>query len=235
MALTVRVLFCCAMACASCADALGLHDLTEGDEAGSSEAVRASSTDGGANSAAAASVPLDGGREGKAHEVVEAGGIAPANPPGTLQSDAVDAGRDDADLGPSRADAVDARRDDADLGPLRVDAVDAGHDGAGLSPPRADAAGIEDSATKEAEGAAPGCSECGSSGCTAHSNGVGQIFRNCQPIDTYNATQALAACAALTGDSATCAVVSCSGGGPAQRGEANADQAACSTGAAVCD
>jgi Notch-like protein len=54
-----------------------------------------------------------------------------------------------------------------------------------------------------------GC-ECVGTGCcntacqTQHSNGVGQNFYDCQPLNTFDATQALQACAANTGNAALC-------------------------------
>ena len=48
-----------------------------------------------------------------------------------------------------------------------------------------------------------GC--CGGSCETEHDNGFGQNFYDCEPASTYNLDQALAACAAFTGDIAECA------------------------------
>jgi len=55
--------------------------------------------------------------------------------------------------------------------------------------------------------AASGDSADGEAGCAvevAHSNGIGQTYFDCAPLDTFNATQALAACAAYTGDASLC-------------------------------
>jgi hypothetical protein len=66
-----------------------------------------------------------------------------------------------------------------------------------------------------------GC--CGSSCQTAHSNGVGQTFYDCQALGTYNQTQAMAACVAFTHDATQCAVYGCTG---------NAGSLVCTPGAA---
>ena len=73
------------------------------------------------------------------------------------------------------------------------------------------------------ECATPAC--CGQKCQTTHSDGLGQTFYDCAPLATYNATQALEACAAYTGNMAECASGYKCG---------NA-YAACSAGAAVCD
>ena len=54
-----------------------------------------------------------------------------------------------------------------------------------------------------------GCENCTTKGatCNAHSNGVGQTFYDCNPLGTYNQTQATKACAALTGNASQCAVM----------------------------
>jgi hypothetical protein len=64
---------------------------------------------------------------------------------------------------------------------------------------------------------------CGSSCQTAHSNGVGQTFYDCNPLDTYNQTTATAACAAFTGSAASCTAYACTG---------NAGSVVCSPGGA---
>jgi hypothetical protein len=58
--------------------------------------------------------------------------------------------------------------------------------------------------------ASNGC-ECAGNGCCAgntcqtnHMNGVGQTFDDCQPLDTYDVTQATEACTAFTGDASQC-------------------------------
>jgi hypothetical protein len=72
------------------------------------------------------------------------------------------------------------------------------------------------------ECATPAC--CGSSCQTTHDNGVGRLFYDCQPKNTYDATQATSACAAFTGDASLCHVMPCGGG----------KYAVCSDGAADC-
>ena len=58
------------------------------------------------------------------------------------------------------------------------------------------------------ECATPGC--CAGNSCqTTHSNGVGQSFYDCLPLDTFNQTQALAACTAFTGNQAQCTGAGC--------------------------
>ncbi len=48
-----------------------------------------------------------------------------------------------------------------------------------------------------------GC--CGAGCQTEHNNGAGQNFYDCEPLNTYNLMQAIAACAAYTGDPGQCA------------------------------
>ena len=230
MASAARVLLCCAMACASCADALALHDLSEADDAGTADEARSPRAEGGADADAAPSVPADGSRGAKT--VAETGVAPPVEfSPVTVESDAassaVDAGQDAAAPEPPRAD------DAAGPKPPRPD------DATAPKPPQADAAGIGDAGARDTDGGASVCSACGSSGCTVHSNGVGQTFEDCQPASTYDQTQALEACAAFTGSSAACAVVACAesggpGGGSGTRGSTRSDQAVCNT-AAPCD
>lgn len=50
---------------------------------------------------------------------------------------------------------------------------------------------------------------------TEHSNGLGQTFEDCEPLGTYNAAQATAACARFTGDATRCAQTTCSDGSAA--------------------
>jgi hypothetical protein len=70
-----------------------------------------------------------------------------------------------------------------------------------------------------------GC--CGGGACQqSHANGLGQKWFDCVATGTYNATQALAACAAFTGDASQCHALTCSTG----------DLAVCSDGSsAACD
>ncbi len=221
MAVPARVVLCCAVACAACGDALGLHDLSEAHDAGGATEdaggvpERAPWAESGADSVAAESVPVDGGREAKADEVVETGAAPPADLPVTTESDAA-------------SNAMDGRRDAASPMPPQV------NDAAGPKPPQAGAAGMGDPAARDADSAV--CSACGASVCTTHSNGVGQTFQDCQPSGTYNEMQALEACAAFTGSRATCAVVACAqSGGSGAHGNAGSDQAVCSAGATACD
>jgi hypothetical protein len=79
-----------------------------------------------------------------------------------------------------------------------------------------------------------GCS-CGAAPCTVHSNGVGQTFDDCVPSGTHDEAQALAACSAFTGTSASCTIQSCQSGGGGGPGKTAVGQGACSTGASVCD
>ena len=65
--------------------------------------------------------------------------------------------------------------------------------------------------------AANGC-ECAGTGCcgskcqSAHSNGEGQSFYDCVALGTINQTQAMAACAAFTGDGTQCQALTCTSG-----------------------
>jgi hypothetical protein len=212
-----RVLFgCCVLSCVSCADTLGLHDLSQADDAGSAEGDRTQWIDGGADSGVSERGPVDGGHEAKA----ETGAAPPADRPVTIEGDAA-------------SDGVDDGPDAAGSKPPQF------HDSGSSKLPQADAAGIDDAAPKVTDGAVSVCGACGSPGCTVHSNGVGQTFDDCQPLGTYNETQALAACAAFTGSIATCGVVTCAqsggpGGGAGGQANAMSDQAVCSTGATGC-
>jgi hypothetical protein len=64
--------------------------------------------------------------------------------------------------------------------------------------------------------------------CTTHNNGVGQSYYDCNPLysssNPWTQTAATEACAALTGDSAKCAVFKCNG-----------TSSVCSSGDVVCD
>jgi hypothetical protein len=100
-------------------------------------------------------------------------------------------------------------------------------------PSESDAASALDSAVGPKEAGAEG-GTCGGSRPTVHSNGMGQTFQNCAPSGTYNATQALEACAAFAGENASCTIASCAGPGD-NAGRAAGEQAACSTGGSVCN
>jgi len=202
----IRVLRCIsALACISCADTLGLHDLVEGQDAGGpAESASSSTSDGG-----------------------EALAIEAGDPTGTDLGDALP---DASASGPTSSGSTIAGVGDAaapgekDTGPAtRVPApvVDA-------APPRRDAG----APVQKPDGAAAGCS-CGAAHCTVHSNGLGQNFEDCVPKGTHDETQALAACTAFTGTSASCTIQSCDGGGGP--GKSVPGQGACSTGASVCD
>jgi hypothetical protein len=201
-----RVLRClCALACISCADTLGLHDLVEGQDAGGRPAESASSSDGGEALAIEASGPTGADLE---DALPEASAPAPASSDLTVVGVADAATPSETDTG-TATPAAD---------PVPVVAA---------APPEPDGA----APMQKPDGAAAGCS-CGA--CTVHSNGVGQTFEDCVPNGTYDQTQALAACTAFTGKSASCMIQSCPGGGGGP-GKSTPGQAACSNGASVCD
>jgi hypothetical protein len=61
-----------------------------------------------------------------------------------------------------------------------------------------------------------GGAEAGScdGGLVTHANGLGQMFSDCTPLNTFNQTQAFEACAAFSGDAGACKVdpgISCMG------------------------
>jgi hypothetical protein len=197
----------CAFAGASCADALGLHDLLQGGDGGNREAAESTSWIEGGGDSAAVSVPLEGSDE----SIDEAGRAEDAAVPA---ASALDAAPNDA----AGSDALDGAIHAAGSGTAVVDAAQR----------------IGDAAVRDAGGEDASCSGC--QACTVHSNGVGQRFQDCVRNGTHNAAQARAACAAFTGDSASCTIQSCPEGAVgALLGKAKGDQAACSTGASVCD
>jgi hypothetical protein len=57
-------------------------------------------------------------------------------------------------------------------------------------------------AASDAEGGTGSCD----GGLVAHSNGIGQMFYDCAPLNTWNQTQAFGACTAFTGDAGACLV-----------------------------
>jgi hypothetical protein len=65
-------------------------------------------------------------------------------------------------------------------------------------------------ATTAAEGTA-GCCGDGTQCQTKHDNGIGQTFYDCAAYGTHDATEALAACVAKTGDKNKCLQYSCGG------------------------
>jgi hypothetical protein len=173
-----------ALACISCADALGLHDLVEDsdvrDPAGDSAS---SSSDGGLDAAVLDVVPVDAD-------------LAEARPPGpsmplSIQTDATSIAVSDAESGaPTSVVPTPADASPESSKPGASPALDSG------------------APTPEA---GPGGGACDASGFTVHSNGIGQTFQDCAPRGTYNATQAREACSAFTGKSASCTIESCSG------------------------
>jgi hypothetical protein len=197
-----HVLRCaCALACISCGDALGLHDLSQAQ----SGDPGSQSAPAGSAATAAASVADDGG--------ADEGSVPSANAPTTRQNDLTAI---------AVADAAASSAPGVVPGAPPVDSLDS----AGSAP------GND----------AGGCG-CGSA-CAVHSNGVGQTFEDCVPSGTYDAPQALRACAAFAGGSASCTIQSCSpvGSGPDEGVPGNGGpnktvtgQAACSTGASACD
>lgn len=201
-----RVLRCsCALACISCADTLGLHDLVEGHDAGGGPAENATSSDGGEALAIEAGTPT-GTDLGDA--VPEASTSSPTSSDLTIVGLGDSAAPSETDTGPA-APVTDAMSV-VDAAPLEPDG---------------------DAPMHKPDGAAAGC-RCGAAPCTVHSNGVGQTFEDCVPNGTHDKTQALAACSAFTGTSMSCTIQSCESGGP---GKSAPGQAACSTGASVCD
>jgi hypothetical protein len=204
-----------ALACLSCADALGLHELAEGSDAGDESA---SSSNGHDDAAATSLGPLDA----RPTETKNPGTSAPAS----IQVDAM----------PARI--RDAATSGTPIGMVTPPA-------AGPEEPTADAAfpldapippsGLDGGPPLDAAIATPDGGACGASGPTLHSNGLGQTFQDCAPKGTHNAAQALEACSAFTGESASCAIVSCGGAGDGAVRGAGGGAAACSTGLPVCD
>jgi hypothetical protein len=201
-----RVLRCtCALACISCADTLGLHDLVEGQDAGDRPAASTPSSDGGEAVALEAGAPT-GTDPGDA--------VPEASAPAAISSNLTTVG------------VVDAGAP-TETGPGPVVPVTIATPAVDGAPPEPDTGPT----APEPDGPAPGCS-CGAAPCTVHSNGVGQTFEDCVPSGTHDQTQALAACTAFAGTS--CTIQSCQGGGGGP-GKSPPGQGACSTGAAVCD
>jgi hypothetical protein len=198
---------CCvsALACISCADALGLHDLVEEpdvrDPAGDSASL---SIDGGLDAAVVNFVPVDAD-------------LAEASPPEqsmplSIQTDAMSIAVGDAAESGAPASVVPTP-------------ADAGRESSAPS-----ASPVLDSGARTPEAGLEG-GACGASGFTVHSNGIGQTFQDCAPSGTYDATQALEACTAFTGKSASCTIESCIG----LLEKATDEQAACSKGASTCE
>lgn len=198
-----RVLRCiCALACVSCADTLGLHDLVEGQDARGGPAESPSSSDGGEASLEASSSTGTDLRDA----------LPDASASGPTSSNSTIVGVGDA--------SATSRTETGPATPVPV--VDA-------APPEPDGG----APVQEPDGAAAGCS-CGAAPCTVHSNGTGQTFEDCVPNGTHDETQAVAACTAFTGTSASCTIEPCQGGAGGA-GKAAPGQGACSTGASICD
>jgi hypothetical protein len=201
----IRVLRCIsALACISCADTLGLHDLVEGQDTGGgpAESASASASDGG-------------------EALTIEAGAATGTDLGDALSEASASGPPSSEL--TIVGVGDAAPSKTDTGPATPVTV------VGAAPPAHDGGGT----MQKPDGSAAGCS-CGAAPCTVHSDGVGQTFEDCAPKGTHDETQALAACTAFTGKSGSCMIQSCPGGGGGP-GKFPPGQAACSTGASVCD
>ena len=196
------------LACPSCADALGLHDLAEG-------------SDGGDEAAGMSFVPLDARPREASPPGPKAPGSIPSDAMPMTVGEAAESGAPGSVMAPQ-----------AGPGPERPTTDAAPHLDSGV-PYESDAAPPLDSAAAPTEAGAKG-GACGASGPTMHTNGVGQTFQDCAPSGTHNATQALEACAAFTGKSASCTIASCAASGDGV-GPTASDQAACSTGSSVCN
>ena len=109
----------------------------------------------------------------------------------------------DQDIADSGADTADAG---ADVG------QDSGHDADADSASQLTDSVAADSVTAD--------SVTGSDGCTlvTHSDGLGQLYQNCTPADTYNLTTAFEACEAWTGGAIPCVADSSCGGGAVHAG-----------------
>ena len=68
----------------------------------------------------------------------------------------------------------------------------------------------------------------------SHANGLGQTFVDCIAADTHDEAQALAACAAYTGNSSLCAVSTLSCGGTGGLGGGTRGSPVCSSGSKPC-
>jgi len=79
------------------------------------------------------------------------------------------------------------------------------------------------SATMASQGVVGGC--CSGKCQTQHSDGVGQSFYDCNPLNTFTAATALEACTAFTGDGTKCSTMTCkpNGGVICSQGAANCD------------
>ena len=152
----INLLRCaCALAGASCADALGLHDLLQGGDGGNREAAESTSWIEGGRDSTTVIVPLEGSDE----SIDDASRVEDAAAP---EAGALDTARNDA----ASSDALNGEI----------------HDAAGSGTPVVDAAQrISDAAVRDA-GDDANCNGCRA--CTVHSNGVGQRFQDCVPKGT---------------------------------------------------
>jgi hypothetical protein len=197
------------IACVSCADALGLHDLVQGRTGGELEGDSGAPGDPGEDAAVPWAIPIDA-------DLVEAS--APAASASTSSPTGATFDGTSADAG---AETIASRPD------------------SGASAAMAGGAPVVEAGAPEPEGGAvpPGphgpASACGCPDCVVHSNGVGETFQDCVASGTHDPMQALEACSAFTGTSADCATESCTsgGGGPGK----TPGQAVCGTRASVCD
>jgi hypothetical protein len=199
----------CAFACAACGDALGLHDLSQ---------TRPGEPTVG-----------NGGEDADVQDGAAWGDAAVASAPALDPSPASAPAVDPAAASQSGAMAVEV--DDASPA-----APQPGSDTPTANPPSIDAVGTSPTPAKDPAKDAGAC-PC-ASGCTVHSNGLGQTYEDCAPAGTYNQREAQEACSAFAGNSASCTIQSCSSGGGGGPGKASLDptleQAVCSTGATTC-
>jgi hypothetical protein len=232
----------------SCADALGLHDLTggptdaggEGDSAAPSDAGSVTS---GEDSALPSPSPIDADLVEAKVPTTSAPAPSPTGPtPSETSADA------EPEMIPSRPDSS-ASSTKADAAPAiePEPAIEAGAPVIEPDPTAVDAGGpaiepgtpvMEAGAPEPVGGPVPprpdrAANACGCPECVVHSNGVGDIFQDCVASGTHNAVQALEACSAFTGDGADCKIELCAGGsgGPGK----TLGQAVCGTQASVCD
>jgi hypothetical protein len=133
------------------------------------------------------SVELEGGSD--ADQTATEGSVSEAAVDGTAPADVT-------------ADATTG----ADARPDSPSPVDAGHG--------SDATSVPDVSTTCGTGTCPTPLCCDGGCATTHFNGLGQFFYDCEPPNTYNVTQAVAACAAFTGSASKCVgnPVSCKNG-----------------------
>jgi hypothetical protein len=119
-----------------------------------------------------------------------------------------------------------------------AEATASGEAGGAAGAGDADAAGSGDGGDRGAAGgdaAGIGDGIAGDGACSiSHSNGLGQTFVDCVAADTHDQAQALAACAAYTGNSSLCAVSSLSCGGTGGLGAGTRESPVCSSGSKPC-